>query len=334
LIVVMNRKNFLTKGPDTHTPIVVQEASRIFANGAGVAEISFRVPAGTIFGLIGPSGCGKTTTVRLLTGIHRPDAGNVQIFGQIPHRFSRRQRKQIGYVAQQFALYERLSVRENLDFAASLQGMRIFGRRRRVQDMLNFVELSDAQDRLAAHLSGGMRRRLMLACALVHEPKIVFADEPTTGIDPVLREKLWEGFRTVRDEGRSIFVTTQYVGEATNCDYVGVMSFGRMLAIDTPTNLRRQALGGDVVRITVSPEQLLPASELLRRHPALRQLRYSTERPGVMDAVVDDAGERLPQILDLLRQAENIEVQSAQPYFPPFDEVFVQMMTKQGDTHA
>ncbi|NJN16498.1 MAG: ABC transporter ATP-binding protein [Oscillochloris sp.] len=317
-----------------NVPIFMRHADRQFEGGAGVHDISLTVPAGTIFGLIGPSGCGKTTTVRLLTGIYRPDSGEVQVLGRPPHRFSQRYRKQIGYVPQQFALYKLLSVRENLQFAASLQGMNLFGRQRRLNEMLDFVELRDARNRLADHLSGGMQRRLMLACALIHEPQILFADEPTAGIDPVLREKIWDGFRHSRDEGRSIFVTTQYVGEAAYCDLVGVMGMGEMIAVDTPANLRRRALGGDILRIVVPGEQIFSATTALRRHQELRRLRYSHDEPGVIYVTVDDAGAALPHALDVLRAVDNLQIRSAQPHVPPFDEVFVRLMTQQEAVHA
>src|SRR5574338_920773 len=154
-------------------------------------------------------------------------------------------------MAQHLTLYPMLTVWENLNFAASLYGLGLFSRRKRLKELLKFVELYDARGRLASRLSGGMQRRLQLACALVHNPLLLFADEPTAGTDPLLRGKFWEHFRSLRDEGHSLFITTQYIGEIEHCDVVGIMRDGRMLYVDTPEGLRRRAFGGDVIRLAV-----------------------------------------------------------------------------------
>src|SRR4029079_11244091 len=142
-----------------------------------------------------------------------------------------------------------LSVWENLNFVASLYGMPLLGRGKRLNSLLDFVELSEHKRKLGTQLSGGMQRRLAVAAALVNDPILIFADEPTAGIDPVLRAKFWENFRALREQGRTLFVTTQYVGEAAYCDFVGVMRDGRLIEMDTPQNLRRKAQGGEVIRL-------------------------------------------------------------------------------------
>src|SRR5205823_6182440 len=165
----------------------VDQVDHVFTGDVGVFGLTFEVPAGAIFGLIGPSGCGKTTTVRLLTGLYKPDRGRISVLGRAPSKFSAGMRERIGYMPQQFVLYPNLTVWENLNFVASLYGMSYFSRRKRLLSVLDFAELGKARSRLGSQLSGGEQRRLELACSLVHNPLLLFADEPTAGVDPVLR---------------------------------------------------------------------------------------------------------------------------------------------------
>ena len=318
-------------------PIPTQEAARSivkvehvdkkFNDEAGVFDLNFEVPAGTIFGMIGPSGCGKTTTVRLLTGLYQRDRGNLQVLGHDPSKFSLRTREKIGYMPQHFVLYPNLTVWENLNFVASLYGMGYFSRRKWLNQALEFVELNDARSRLGSQLSGGMQRRLELACTLVHDPLLIFADEPTAGIDPVLRGKFWDHFRNLRDQGRTLLVTTQYVGEAAYFDLVGVMRAGRLLYVETPDNLRRAAFGGDIIQLVVDPSQMYDVAKLLQNQRGLvKDVRRSHEQPGLLYIYVQDASEALPQIFSFMGEHPEFPVQQADKYVPPFDDVFIRLM--------
>jgi ABC-2 type transport system ATP-binding protein len=308
------------------TIITLKDVDRIFSEGVGVFDLTFQVPTGTIFGLIGPSGCGKTTTVRLLTGLYKPNRGTISVLNRAPSKFSPRMRERIGYMPQQFVLYPNLTVWENLNFVASLYGLGYFSRRKQLEYVLDFVELSDVRNRLGGQLSGGMQRRLELACSLVHNPLLLFADEPTAGIDPVLRGKFWEHFRELRDQGRTLFVTTQYVGEASYCDIVGVMRAGRLIHLDTPDGLRRTALGGEVIKLIVDPAQALNAAQILQRQDAIKDVRRSRNEPGLIYVYVEDAATALPIIFDVLGAYPDITIQQAQEYVPPFDDIFIQLM--------
>lgn len=314
--------------------IKVEQVEKQFGNEAGVFDLSFEVPAGTIFGMIGPSGCGKTTTVRLMTGLYRRDSGNLWVLGRDPSKFSLRTRERLGYMPQHFVLYPNLTVWENLNFVASLYGMGYISRRKWLNQALDFVELSTAKSRLGSQLSGGMQRRLELACTLVHNPSLIFADEPTAGIDPVLRGKFWNHFRNLRDEGRTLFITTQYVGEAMYCDMVGVMRAGRLLHVDTPENLRRKAFGGDMVQIVVDPAQAYEATNILQSQPFVTSVRRSPEQPGLLLINVADASEALPQIFTTMGEHPEITVQQADKYVPPFDDVFIRLMEQAEKEHV
>ena len=305
-----------------------------FGEEAGVEDLSLQVPAGTIFGLIGPSGCGKTTTVRICTGVYKPQQGTVRVLGQLPGRNNRRLREQIGYVPQLFTLYPNLTVWENLNFVASLYGLSYRGRRRLISELLSFVELTPATRRLGRDLSGGMQRRLSLACALVHNPALIFADEPTAGLDPVLRNKFWEHFRTLRDQGRSLFVTTQYVGEVSNCDLVGVMRDGRLVMVDTPAGLRRTALGGEIIRLVVEPSGVREAAQAMQRHPAVNDVRRGRGEPGTLFVTVERAGEALPIVMNLLNELPEVTVRTVEEYQPPFDDILVTLLQQEDARHV
>ena len=231
----------------TLTPLSrAKHLTKTFGEDTAVQDISFEVPRSSIFGFIGPSGSGKTTTVRLLTGVYTPTSGEVTVFDRNPASFTQGERARLGYMPQLFVMYPNLSVWENVNFAASLYGMSLF-HRKRVEEVLTFVELFEHRSKLARNISGGMQRRLSLASTLVHDPQLLFLDEPTAGIDPVLRYKFWEHFRELKDQGRTIFITTQYVSEADNCDLVGVQNNGKLMLVDTPQGIRHHAYGGDMV---------------------------------------------------------------------------------------
>jgi ABC-2 type transport system ATP-binding protein len=233
--------------PTADAAVIIDSVTKRFGDEVAVDAISLTGPVGTIQGVIGPSGAGKTTTVRMLTGALGPTDGTVRVLGEDPLRFRRTTRERIGYMPQLFTLYPDLTARENVDFVASLYGILWRTRHSRTEEVLKLVDLWDARGRRAGQLSGGMQRRLELACALVHNPSLLFLDEPTAGIDPLLRGRIWEELHRLRDEGRTLIVTTQYVNEAESCDTVALISGGRLIALSTPEELRRSAIGGDVI---------------------------------------------------------------------------------------
>lgn len=307
--------------------IELRNVSKKFGEKTVLSNLTFDVHEGEIFGFIGPSGSGKTTCIRLMTGVLEPTEGEVTLMGVNPANPGSGIRERFGYLPQLFVLYPNLTVRENMNFAGSLYGIGPFKRRRKIKELLNFVELTEAADRMAANVSGGMLRRLELAASLLHDPPLLFADEPTAGIDPVLRIKFWEEFRDLRDQGRTIFVTTQYVGEIEYCDRVGIIQDGRVVALDTPIGLRRAALGGEMVDITVEqPAQV--AAELLRKVPVV--LRYPhLLGDNQVRVSVGEASEAIPQLVQSLN-ANSCAIISIEEYKPSFDEIFVELM-KKGD---
>jgi ABC-2 type transport system ATP-binding protein len=243
--------------------IVLHGATKRFGSVTAVSGISLTVQPASILGVIGPSGAGKTTTIRMLTGAIAPTSGTVRVLGEDPMRFKRRSREKIGYMPQQFSHYADLTAAENVDFVASLFGMLWPKRRRRVNEVLRLVDLWEARKRRASDLSGGMQRRLELACTLVHGPTVLFLDEPTAGIDPILRRRIWDELHRLRADGRTLLMTTQYVNEAEECDTVALIAGGKLIALATPDDLRREAAGGR----SAAPES---ATTMARRMANLR----------------------------------------------------------------
>jgi ABC-2 type transport system ATP-binding protein len=287
-------------------------------------DINLSVPSGVILGLIGPSGCGKTTLVRHLTGMVTPTSGEVRVFGADPAKFAPEARTRFGYMPQQPALFPTLTVWRNLTFMSSVYGMRLRGRRERLHALLDLVDMDDDRRKLLKDCSGGMQRRLMLAATLVHEPELLFLDEPTAGVDPLLRARFWEHFRELRDRGITIVVPTQYVSEAASCDLVAVMSAGRLLAVMTPDDLRRFAFGGDVM--VVSLDQDLSRADLHRIAEVPGVVKVSRTDAGVR-LVVADAVENGPQIVQAF---ESVGAPGVVPEVlePTFEEVFVEIIER------
>jgi ABC-2 type transport system ATP-binding protein len=307
--------------------IIAQNLTKQFGEEYAARDVSFEIPRGKIFGFIGPSGSGKTTTVRLLAGIYEPTSGEARVFGKSPSKFTQTERERIGYMPQLFVLYPNLTVWENLNFAASIYGLG-WWRNKRLNALLDFVELSEHRHKLTNQISGGMQRRLSLAATLTHNPDLIFLDEPTAGIDPVLRRKFWDHFNELQEEGRTLFITTQYVGEAAYCDYVGVMAGGRLLMVETPDGLRRAAFGGEVVDLALAGRLDWGHLQMLRSLPFIQG---QVQRTGDNSArlTVDEASTAMPALMDWSKQ-QNLEVERIEEFLPPFDDVFVELMEKQG----
>jgi ABC-2 type transport system ATP-binding protein len=307
--------------------ITAKNVHKDFGKTAAVEDVSFEVPEGSIFGFIGPSGSGKTTTIRMLTGYYRPTMGEVRVFGQAPDRFTRGERERIGYLPQLFGLYPNLTVWENMQFAASIYGMAL-QRKDRLLEILEFVELTKDRGKMAGKLSGGMQRRLNLAATLVHDPELIFMDEPTAGVDPVLRRKFWDHFRGLKKKGCTLFITTQYVSEAAYCDLVGVINAGEMIIVDTPSQLRYRAYGGELVSFkTGDPldhETLLAVAELpFVLNKAQRLDDFSAQ------LLVVEARRDIAALLNWARKRK-LKIVTVEELLPSFDDVFVELINKPG----
>jgi ABC-2 type transport system ATP-binding protein len=242
--------------------------------------------------------------------------------GEDPTRLRAETRERIGFMPQNVALYDDLTVAENLDFVGSLFGLFRPTRRRRIRAILEWLELEDARSRRADQLSGGMRRRLQLGCALIHDPQLVFLDEPTSGIDPIVRQAIWAELHRLRDAGRTLIVTTQIVTEAEECDTVALIADGRLIACASPEDLRREAFGGEQLEVETSG---MVDAERLERLPGIDGVRQLT--PRLITVTAQDAASATAAVVSAV-EATGVSVTSIQTLRPSFDEGFVRLVER------
>ena len=313
--------------PPRDGAIVARGLSKSFDDNVVLRDLSLEVQAGEIFGLIGPSGSGKSTAIHLFCGHLRPSGGETRVLSTNPVHFTAALRRRIGYMPQGFVLYPDLSVEQNVAFAAGLYGLPEWRNRARIRATLELVQLWDARKRSVRDVSGGMQRRIALAATLVHDPEILFLDEPTANLDPILRAHLWEHFRTLRERDRAILVTTQYVDEAEYCDRVGLMYDGALIATGQPVTLRRKAFGGDIVEISIDGPAV-GYIDALSQVPGVHGTEERGDAP--MRVTVDDAQRLIPALLDTLEK-NGATIRSVAQYQPTFDEVFIRLIAQHGD---
>lgn len=307
--------------------IVARNLSKRFkthgAEIAAVAGVDLAVSPGETFGLIGPDGAGKTTLTRLLLGLLARSGGESSILGHDSMTDPYSIREQVGYVAQRFALPADMTVIENLRFFANVQGVSGADQRRRIPALLEFAGLTAHTGRMAGQLSGGTKKKLALACSLIHEPRLVLLDEPTLGVDPVTRREFWNLLGDLRTErGLTIFVCTTYMDEAERCHRVGLMYSGRMIICDTPAAVKA-VLPGRMLEFT--PSQFVPAQQLVTSLPGVLELQaYGS----TLRVFVDEPTLRRPQIEAAL-MAQGITCADMRELAPGMEEAFISLMTRE-----
>ena len=240
------------------TMIEVHDLKKSFGATAAVDAVSLHVEAGEAYGLVGPDGAGKTTTLRLMVGALTPDAGTAQVAGFDLQRQTEQARRRLGYLAQRFSLYGDLTVMENLTFFGQMRGVKGAALQQRAQELLHFVGLTQFVGRRADQLSGGMKQKLGLACALVHQPQVLLLDEPTGGVDPITRQDFWQLIIRVLAQGAAVIVSTPYMDEAVRCQRVGFLHRGRLLVEGTPSQLTA-SMAGRVLELAAHPKDTVRA---------------------------------------------------------------------------
>ena len=227
----------------TQAAVETHNLTRRFDGLTAVAQLNLRIERGEVFGLLGPNGSGKTTTIRMLCGLLEPSEGSALVAGIDVTVAPEQIKQRIGYMAQKVGMYEDLTVAENLDFYAGIYGLARAAKRSRVQAVIEFLDLRERLVQLAGELSGGWKQRLALACALIHEPDLLFLDEPTAGVDPAARRRFWQTIHDLARGGTTVLVTTHYMDEAEQCLRLGMMSRGHLIALGTPTEVAAQVGG-------------------------------------------------------------------------------------------
>jgi ABC-2 type transport system ATP-binding protein len=300
--------------------IVAERLTKGFPGVHAVDHLSFDVFPGEIFGLVGPDGAGKTTTLRMLAGVMPPDEGNATVAGSDVVRDPENAKHHLSYMPQRFGLYEDLTVDENIRFYADLFGVKKAERDERAMQLLRAAGMSEFRTRLAGKLSGGMKQKLGLVCALIHRPKVILLDEPTTGVDPVSRRDFWRILYELIAEGVAILTSTAYLDEAERCHRVALLHQGRLLFCDTPNNLKSK-LGKGVLSAT-APEPLRLRAEL-EHAEGISSLVVTGDG---IHAVVDDASRRIPEFDARLKHA-GVPFEAIRQVTPTIEDLFVDAVT-------
>jgi ABC-2 type transport system ATP-binding protein len=310
-----------TSGPPPDgTAVEVQDLTRRFGKFVAVDRVGFQVPRGEIFGFLGPNGAGKSTTIRMLCGLLRPSAGGGTVAGYDIGRESEQIKQHIGYMSQKFSLYEDLTVEENIDFYGGiygLEGKRMTDRRDWAVAMAG---LDQRRRSLTAELSGGWRQRLALACAILHEPPIIFLDEPTSGVDPLSRRRFWDLIYHMADRGVTVFVTTHYMEEAEYCDRIALIYHGKMIALGSPRELKSTVMRDQILDVRCGNSQ-----DLLEKVAALPAVHNVSLFGAGLHVACTDTDKATAQIRDLLA-AEGTQDERIEPVTPGMEDVFVSLI--------
>jgi ABC-2 type transport system ATP-binding protein len=305
--------------PEAPVAIELDGLSRVFDTATAVDDLRLAIPRGELFGLVGPDGAGKTTTLRMLAGILSPSTGDARVAGHSVRNEPEAVKEHVGYMSQRFGLYGDLTVRENLDFYADLFEVPPAERRARIARLLAFSNLGPFQERLADKLSGGMKQKLGLACALVHTPQILLLDEPTNGVDPVSRRDFWRILYDMLKEGVTIVMATAYLDEAERCHRVGLLHHGRLLALDTPERIKRRMPGHVVEIVAADPAR---ARRAVAGAPGVTAVTVFGQR---LHVAVDDLARDLPAATAALAAA-GVAAGAPREIVPSLEDVFIAMI--------
>lgn len=297
--------------------VETKNLTKKFGKTIAVNSLNLSVAEGEIFGLVGPDGAGKTTTIRLLCALLDPDGGTVKVIGYDTKREGEKLKEYIGYMSQKFSLYGDLTVEENLNFFADIRMVGHDEREKRKKELYSFNRLEKYKDRLAANLSGGMKQKLALSCTLVHTPKILFLDEPTTGVDPVSRREFWDIIKSLVPMV-TVFVSTPYMDEAEKCDHVGLIHEGSIMLYDTPAKIRAK-MDKSIIELQCTDIKL--AGRALK---AAFEVEMFGDRLHIVSGSVSADMTKIKNIL----QEKNADIRSIKEIPPSLEDVFVWLLRK------
>ena len=301
--------------------IQTEDLTRAFKTVVAVDSLDLAIERGEIFGLVGPDGAGKTTTIRLLCAIMNPTGGTATVAGFDTVKDAEEIKKRIGYMAQRFNLYGDLSVIENLNFFADIFAVSGEVRAERIAQLLSFARLTEFKYRRAAQLSGGMQKKLALACTLIHEPEILFLDEPTTGVDPVSRREFWDILSDLHLRGVTLFVSTPYMDEAERCSRVGLMFEGDMIVCDEPEKVK-DLISGELIELR--PDELRRARDIVADLDGVLEIQTYGD---LLHVFVDSVDKRMPELQSRLA-GEGVGVAGLRQTRPRMEEAFISLIRK------
>jgi ABC-2 type transport system ATP-binding protein len=303
--------------------VEVENLVKTFGDFVAVDRIDFRVKEGEIFGFLGPNGAGKSTTIRMLCGLLMPTSGKGRVVGFDLIKEPEKIKQVIGYMSQKFSLYDDLTVIENLHFFGGIYGLSGFLQREREEQALKMADLEELRDRMTRTLAVGWKQRLALGCAILHEPSLLFLDEPTSGVDPISRRNFWSLIQQMGEKGVTTFVTTHYMDEAEYCDRLALIYQGKIIAMGTPTELKSKTLSQGVMEIECDP--LIPASDLLRKEPWI----YESAIFGNSLHVISKEGVDSEKAVRDLFQRNGILLKKTDWIRPSLEDVFVSLIEQE-----
>src|SRR5450759_146652 len=307
-------------------PILVENLTKRFGHFTAVDDVSFSVSTGEVFGWLGPNGAGKTTTIRMLLGLMKPTSGKASVLGFNPAVQTKAMQARVGYMSQQFTLYNDLTARENIRFYGRVYGLPPEELRQRQAEIIQMAGLEGRENSLTRDLSGGWKQRLALGCAIVHHPKVVFLDEPTAGVDPNSRREFWGLIYAMSKKGVTVLVTTHYMDEAELCQRVGFISHGRLVALDSPARLKQAQMRGQALEInSPAPYQVmrtLKAAQQTGAMPLDEVALYGAQ----IHAVIPNAQE-YEKVVRRLLDAAGVPVTGIEWIAPTLEDVFISAVT-------
>jgi ABC-2 type transport system ATP-binding protein len=298
--------------------VKIEGLTRSFGNFVAVDTISLAIRKGEVFGFLGPNGAGKSTTIKMLCGLLLPTGGNGAVGGYDIMTESEEIKKHIGYMSQKFSLYDDLTIEENINFFSGIYGVRKAKREERTEWALQMSGLKEQRTDLTCTLPGGIKQRLALGCALLHEPPVVFLDEPTSGVDPISRRNFWNLIYDMAQTGTTIFVTTHYMDEADYCDRLALIYRGKIIAEGTPGEMRQNYMKQDVLEIEA--DRTIEAMEIIFGNKIEAAVFGS-----LLHATVENADESIPRIRQMLEQS-GIVVARIEKIAPSLEDVFVTLI--------
>jgi len=302
--------------------IAVVDLVRDFGQFRAVDRVAFQVAPGEVFGFLGPNGAGKTTCIRMMLGLLAPTSGSIHILGMDITRHTKELQGRLGYMSQAFTLYPDLTAVENIAFYGRVYGLSRSALRRRTEEVIAMAGLTGRAHSLTGTLSGGWRQRLALGCAILHRPELLFLDEPTAGVDPVSRRQFWELIYRLAKDGTTVFVTTHYMDEAEQCERVGFIDQGRLIALGSPDSLKAERMEGEVLELDCADPAAALRLLVRQRRQGLSGILEVSLYGAQIHVVAADAKQDMDSIQELLA-AEGIGVQAIQPIPPSLEDVFI-----------
>lgn len=306
--------------PPDNIAVCVRDLEKRFGDFTAVNKINFEVQEGEIFGFLGPNGAGKSTTIRMLCGILGPSSGSGRVGGYDIIKEQHKIKEHIGYMSQRFSLYDDLTVKENIDFYSGIYKIPQKERRQRLEETVRTAGLEGMESFLTAKLAGGWKQRLALGCALLHKPRIIFLDEPTSGVDPITRANFWGVIKQLSAQGVTVFITTHYMDEAENCDRMVLIYRGTIIAMGTPQEMKTKLMKNEVLEISIADSQ-----DWLTRIKKIEGVKEAALFGAAIHTVVYDSSQAVPAIEESLRK-ENAGGFTVKKILPSLEDVFVSLI--------